>query len=77
MMRNLSLSQIYAFGAVLLLVVAIVVNQPRVTIIISAVGLAAGALVLGRGNVRRVVMVAMIGFVAAIAMAVFGLLRHP
>jgi hypothetical protein len=75
MMRNLALSQIYAIGAVLLLVVAIVVNQPRVTIIISAVGLAAGALVLHRGDVRRVVVVAMAGFVAAIVMSVFGLLR--
>ena len=76
MMRNLALSQIYAIGAVLLLVAAIVVNQPRVTIIIAAVGLAAGALVLLRGDVRRVVIVAMAGFVAAIVMAGFSLLQY-
>jgi hypothetical protein len=75
MMRNLALSQIYAIGAVLLLVVAILVNQPRVTIIISAVGLVAGALVLRRGDVRRVAMVAMAGFGATLVMGVFGLLR--
>jgi hypothetical protein len=75
MMRNLALSQIYAIGAVLLLVVAILVNQPRVTIIISAVGLAAGTVVLRRGDVRRVALVAMAGFVAAIVISVFGLLQ--
>ena len=73
--RNLSLSQIYAIGAVPLLVVAIVVNQPRVTIILSAVGLAAGALVLRRGDVRRVAMVALAGFGAALIMSVFRLLQ--
>jgi len=73
--QNLSLSQIYAIGAVLLLVVAIVVNQPRVTVIISAVGLAAGALVLLRGDVRRVAMVALAGFGAALIMSVFKLLQ--
>jgi hypothetical protein len=73
--RNLSLSQIYAIGAVPLLLVAIVVNQPRVTVIISAVGLAAGALVLLRGDVRRVAMVALAGFGAALIMSVFSLLQ--
>jgi hypothetical protein len=73
--RNLSLSQIYAIGAVPLLVVAIVVNQPRVTVGISAVGLAAGALVLLRGDVRRVAMVALAGFGAALIMSVFSLLQ--
>jgi hypothetical protein len=73
--RNLSLSQIYAIGAVPLLLVAIVVNQPRVTVVISAVGLAAGALVLLRGDVRRVAMVALAGFGAALIMSVFSLLQ--
>jgi len=75
MMRNLSLSQIYAIGAVLLLTVAILVNQPRVTIAISVIGLAAGVFVLRQGDVRRVAMVAMAGFGAAAVMSVFGLLR--
>jgi hypothetical protein len=73
--RNLSASQIYAICAVLLLIVAILVNQPRVTVVVSAVGLIAGAFVLRRGNVQRVAVVAMAGFGAALVMGVFGLLR--
>ena len=73
--RKLSASQIYAIGAVALLVVVVIVNQPRLTIIASAVGLIAGAFVLRRGNVQRVAMVAMAGFAAALVMGVFGLLQ--
>ena len=73
--RKLSASQIYAIGAVALLVVVVIVNQPRLTIIASAVGLVTGAFVLRRGNVQRVAMVAMAGFIAAVVMGVFGLLR--
>ena len=53
----------------------VIVNQPRLTIIVSAVGLVTGAFVLRRGNVQRVAMVAMAGFAAALIMGVFGLLR--
>ena len=73
--RKLSASQIYAIGAVVLLAAVVIVNQPRLTIIASAVGLVAGAFVLRRGNVQRVAMVAMAGFAAALVMGVFGLLR--
>jgi len=73
--RKLSASQIYAIGAVALLVVVVIVNQPRLTIIASAVGLVTGAFVLRRGNVQRVAIVAMAGFAAALVMGVFGLLR--
>ena len=73
--RKLSASQIYAIGAVALLVVVVIVNQPRLTVIASAVGLVTGAFVLRRGNVQRVAMVAMAGFAAALVMGVFGLLR--
>jgi hypothetical protein len=72
--RKLSASQIYAIGAVALLVVVVIVNQPRLTIIASAVGLVTGAFVLRRGNVQRVAMVAMAGFAAALVIGVFGLL---
>ncbi len=71
----LSVSQIYAIGAVVLLAVVVIVNQPRLTIIASAVALVIGAFVLRRGNVQRVAMVAMAGFAAALVMGVFGLLR--
>lgn len=74
-MRNLSPSQIYAIGTVLLLTVAILVNQPIVTLIVSAFGLVAGALVLRRGDVPRVAMVAMAGFGAAAVMGAIGLFR--
>jgi hypothetical protein len=73
--RTLSVSQIYAIGAVVLLAAVVIVNQPRLTITASAVGLVAGAFVLRRGNVQRVAMVAMAGFAAALVMGVFGLLR--
>ena len=73
--RKLSASQIYAIGAAVLLAVVVIVNQPRLTIIASAVGLVAGAFVLRRGNVQRVAMVAMAGFAAALVMGVFGLVR--
>ena len=58
-----------------LLAVVVIVNQPRLTIIASAVGLVAGAFVLRRGNVQRVAMVAMAGFAAALVIGVFGLLQ--
>ena len=54
-----------------LLIVAILVNQPRVTVVVSAVGLIAGAFVLRRGNVQRVAMVAMAGLAAACSSWVF------
>ena len=73
--RKLSASQIYAIGAAALLAVVVIVNQPRLTIIASAVGLVAGAFVLRRGNVQRVAMVAMAGFAAALVIGVFGLLQ--
>jgi hypothetical protein len=73
--RKLSTSQIYAIGAAALLAVVVIVNQPRLTIIASAVGLVAGAFVLRRGNVQRVAMVAMAGFAAALVIGVFGLLQ--
>ena len=62
-------------AAVLLLIVAILVNQPRVTVAVSAVGLIAGVFVLRRGDVRRVAMVAMAGLAAALVMGVSGLLQ--
>jgi hypothetical protein len=73
--RNLSVSQIYAIGAAALLTVVVLVNRPEVTIIASAVGLVMGAFVLRRGDVRRVAVVAMVGFGAALVMGVFGLLQ--
>ena len=73
--RKLSASQIYPIGAVALLAVVVIVNQPRLTIIASTVGLVTGAFVLRRGNVQRVAMVAMAGFAAALVIGVFGLLQ--
>jgi hypothetical protein len=75
MMRSQSLSHNYPIGAIVLLAVAVLVNQPVLTIVISVIGLAAGVWVLRQGNVQRAAAVAMVGFVAALAMAVFGLLR--
>lgn len=74
-MPNPTVSQIYAVGAVVLLAAVVLVNQPVLTIIASAVGLAAGVLVLRRGGGQRVTMVAVAGFVAAIVIAAVGLLQ--
>ncbi len=73
--RKLSASQIYAIGAAALLTVVVLVNRPELTVIASAVGLVAGAFVLRRGDVRRVAVVAMAGFAAALIMGVFALLQ--
>jgi len=73
--RNQSVSQIYAICAVLLLIVAILVNQPRVTVVVSVAGLIAGVFVLRRGDVRRVAMVALTGFVVALVMGVLARLQ--
>lgn len=75
MMRRQSLAHNYPIGAIVLLAMAILVNQPVLTIVISVIGLAAGVWVLRQGNVQRSAMVAMVGFVAALGMAVFSLLR--
>jgi hypothetical protein len=74
-MRSKSFSHNYPVGAVVLLAVAVLVNQPVLTIVISVIGLAAGVWVLRQGDVQRVTVVAMVGFVAALGMAVFDLLR--
>jgi uncharacterized membrane protein YozB (DUF420 family) len=74
-MRSQSFSHNYPVGAIVLLAVAVLVNQPVVTIVISVIGLVAGVWVLRQGNVQRVTAVAMVGFVAALGMAVFSLLR--
>jgi hypothetical protein len=73
--RTPSLSQLYAIGAALLLIVIILVNQPLVTIVLSAVGLIAGAWVARRGMMRRAAVFAVVGLVVAFALAVFELLR--
>jgi hypothetical protein len=75
MMRSQTLSQNYPIGAIVLLAVAVLVNQPVLTIVISVIGLAAGVWVLRQGNVQRASAVAMVGFIAALAMAAFSLLR--
>jgi hypothetical protein len=75
MMRSQSIAYNYPVGAIVLLAVAVLVNQPVLTIVISVIGLAAGVWVLRQGNVQRAAVVAMVGFVAALAMAVFSLLR--
>jgi|WetSurMetagenome_2_1015567.scaffolds.fasta_scaffold31450_2 hypothetical protein len=74
-MRSDFFSHNYPVGAIVLLTVAVLVNQPIVTIVISVIGLVAGVWVLRQGNVQRVTVVAMVGFVAALGMAVFSLLR--
>lgn len=73
--RTLSVSQIYAIGAVVLLAVVVIVNQPRLTIVASVIGLVVGAFVLRRGDVKRVALVAMAGFAAALVIGVVGLLQ--
>jgi hypothetical protein len=72
-MGNLTLSDKYGIGAALGLLVIVLINNPIVMLVISAIGIAAGFFVVSRGQVRRVALVAFAAFVIAGAFAVYTL----
>ncbi len=72
-MANLTLSEKYAIGAVIGLLLVTVVNSAVVMLVVSAIGIAAGIWVMRQGEVRRVAFVALAGFAIAAVFAVVGL----
>lgn len=74
-MAKLTLSDKYALAASLALIIMLVVNNPIVMLVLSAVGIGAGLWVVRKGEVRRSGFVALAGLVVAAVFAVFSLVR--
>jgi hypothetical protein len=74
-MPNLSLSDKYAIGATLALLVLVIVNNPLVMLIVSVLGLVAGLLVARQGSMRRAAVVALVAFAVSLVFGLVALLR--
>ncbi len=74
-MSKLSLSEKYAIGAALALLVIVIVDNPWLTLVISVLGLVAGLLVARQGPMRRVAIVALVAFAVSLVLGLFTLLR--
>ena len=74
-MSKLSLSDKYALGAALALLVLVVLNNPLVMLIVSVFGLVAGFLVARQGSMRRAAMVALAAFAVSLVFGLVALLR--
>jgi hypothetical protein len=74
-MGNLTLSDKYGIGAALGLLVMVLIDNPIVMLVISAVGIIAGFFVVSRGAVRRVGFLAFAAFVITGAFAIYMLVR--
>jgi|GEM_PF-1999014 len=74
-MPNFSLSDKYAIGAALVLLVLVLLNDPLVMLIVSVLGLVSGLLVARRDQMNRAAWVALIAFVVSLAFGLFLLLR--
>jgi type IV secretory pathway VirB3-like protein len=74
-MSNLSLSEKYAIGAALALLVVVIVDNPWLTLVISVLGLVAGLLVARQVSMRRAAIVALVAFAVSLVLGLFTLLR--
>ncbi len=74
-MARPSLAEGYGIAAAVLLILLAVVNVPAVTLAVSAVGLLVGLFVIRRAGLTRTGYIAVAGFAAAAALALFVLLR--
>jgi hypothetical protein len=74
-MANLSLSEKYAIGAALALLVLVLLNNPLIMLVVSAVGIAVGLLVARQGSLRRAAMVALVAFAVSLVFGLVALLR--
>lgn len=72
-MANLTLSEKYAMGAVLGLLLVTLLNSALLMVLVSAIGILAGLWVMRKGEVRPVAFVALAGFVLAAVFGVIGL----
>lgn len=73
--NNRRLSEAYAAAAAVTLLLLVLVDDARVTAAAAILGLAAGAWVARRGEVRRAALVGAAGFAAALALAAWRLWR--
>ena len=74
-MPNLSLSDKYAIGATLALLMLVIVNNPLIMLIVSVLGLVAGLLVARQGSMRRAAVVALVAFAVSLVFGLVALLR--
>jgi hypothetical protein len=74
-MSNLSLSDKYAIGATLALLVVVLLNNPLVMLVVSVAGLAAGFMVARRGSMCRAAIVALVAFAITLVFGLVMLLR--
>lgn len=72
-MANLTLSEKYAMGAVLGLLLVTLLNSALLMVLVSAIGILSGLWVMRQGEVRPVAFVALAGFVLAAVFGVIGL----
>lgn len=74
-MRSLDLSDKYAIGAALALLLMVLIDNAILMLVLSLIGLVAGAWVVQRPETRRVAWVAAVAFILALMFAVYALLR--
>lgn len=74
-MKNLSLSEKYAIGAVIALLLIVLINDARIMLVIAIAGLIVGVLVVRSDQPKRVAFVAAMAFALALGFALFALLR--
>lgn len=75
-MGQLSVSEKYAIGAAILLLLVAVVNDAIITLVVSAIGLVAGLLLARTASLQRSGLVAVVGFAVAAVLGVAMLLRQ-
>lgn len=74
-LAKLSLSERYAIGAALALLLVILVDRALVMLLVSVVGLALGFWVVRRGEALRVAWIALVAFAITLVIAILALLR--
>ena len=75
-MERLSLSEKYAAGAAVLLLLVAVLNNAIVTLVIGVLGFVAGLLVARTTKPGRAAMVALVGFAVVAALGAVTLLQR-
>ena len=75
MWQRLSPSEWYTLAAAIVLLGLVLLDQPWVTLVASAVGIVTGLVLVARDPLKRAGVFAFVGFVVAAALAIFNLLR--
>jgi hypothetical protein len=74
-MPSLTLSDKYAIGAAIALLIMVLVDNAILMLVLAVIGLVGGVWVVRQPETRRVVWVAAAAFVLALVFAVYALLR--